>query len=326
MRYDIKHCLLKIEDKIYHFNCNYYHPIQKELSFIIKNNLQTPLYLHDIVIKKNSIVSAKQSTPSVGKLVEIIELTLNNNYQKSTIIITPDKIGNYNVKHLNTPNSPLQRNFYNKFLFEEIPFLLEDNFPLYVTTNNFGVIIENIFSNPINVYLKKALKVNKKEEIYQQNFHSYYKNLILYIDERIAQKYIFYTHTTYIIKLNKALFEFKLYLKQFNCIKKVSNKRINIIIQPEEKEYYVCICGLKMDIENHYVTTLDTKIGIEKIKIEKNGFKLLSNNVFYPLPFLDNNNITIHDTKEEAIFMLSLKISYLKKHISYLEGIINGIK
>jgi len=314
MKYSLVQCTLDIEGQIIIYNINFYTKVKKELSFIIKKNINKTFYLYNIKIKNNILINAKEGTKESGKEVKILKLKLYNNYFNSVIFVEPKDINKYTIKNINEKNI-LERIYFNKIIFKELDLLSDNKFPIYMVMNNFKLEIENIFDLFKLIYSKEIILINKKEDIFNLKYNIYINDICFYFDKEIANLNLKYNIKKFNFKLKKINKNINKYLKNY-IFKKIDDNNLNekiIFLKNLEKNknYYLSVfgCNINTEFENNFIS-LNNQTGIFKIKIiNKKEFKL--NNENYNISIIDNYNITAHKTLEEAKLFNQIKINRL---------------
>jgi len=334
IKYSAAACILNIDGNIYHYNLDFYNPIKKELTFIIKNNLNNEFYLYDILIKNLSLITAKESFKEIGKSTKVVQLKLVNKYYQSVVYIKPKDYANYNIKYINNEitENITKRQHYYKLKFSELNFIEITTFPLYFCLDKFYVNLNTIFSCFEIIKTDKVLEIENKKKINEIESNGHIENFLFYFDKKIADMNFKYNVKSYIITMKILLKEL---LKQYSFL--LEEKDEKPILNKSFKEYFVDKNNLNEN-QTYFLSVLgysilNNEIFVSKIENNENTiFELVVEKGIFKISYLkdkkkktlnkdliDGENISIHSNLENAMKIHDLKRHLIIKYIKYIK-------
>lgn len=319
IKYSFYQCLIKIEDKIFTYNIDFYNDKKKELSFIILKNLEKEFYLYDIELSSNNIVSAKESFKEIGKLSKVLYLKIINKYYDSNLTITPEEIKKYNIKFVNDKeeNNVTKRNSYYKITFEELDLLSQNIYPIYFTLNKHIIYLNGLLNKMfINTISKECIKINNIKDILNIKVNCHLNNFVFYFDEVIGKR-----NNEFNIKMRE--------LSIKNIILKVNKEYMNenllfnnnLSKTPEESKF-ILIYDLKINDSNIEFIKINNLYGIYEVIKKGRNFYIINNKekILINKEFIDNEFITFHSSLEDAKNLYNIKKTNLNKILNNLKG------
>lgn len=330
IKYSLQQCILNIDNINYSYNLDFNNPKKRELSYIIKKNINNIFYLYDIEENNLNLLSAKESLINSGKKTYVVELKIVNKYYNKILYIKPKDIFEYKIKFFSEKNI-FSREQFNKLNFKELNLLFSQNYPIYLTLKNFYIDILDIFSYLNIIYLDKIKKINNYEDLYNLNFNANINDFSFLFEKENSEIFNLYQKKIFLINLKKILKNINNLLLNQNIENNIDLNNIHKYIQDinkieDKKIYYLNIYGISIIKNNFQISNIDKETGNFEVIFE-NGIGTITNKnrkkIFFPIEIIDNKNISIHDTLENREYFIKIKLYLLNKLKIKIENFIN---